>query len=91
MTFKHGDVPKVAVVIGSGSVKCAAALGLWKVLDRNGIKLDRIVGCSGGAVYATGIAFGIDIAAIEDMTRTLWVDLLSGYSSSLRKTVAGEM
>ena len=50
MTFKHGDVPKVAVVIGSGSVKCAAVLGLWKVLDRNGIKLDRVVGCSGGAV-----------------------------------------
>ena len=27
-------------MIGSGSIRCAAALGLWKVLERSGIKLD---------------------------------------------------
>ena len=90
MTATKRGVPKVALVIGSGSVKCAAALGLWKVLQRNGIRLDMVVGSSGGSVYATGIAFGDDIATIEDRTRTLWVDLMSGYSSSLRAAIAGE-
>ena len=32
--------PRIALVIGSGSVKCAAALGLMKVLDRENINVD---------------------------------------------------
>ena len=28
---------KIALVIGAGSVKCAAALGLWKVLEKENI------------------------------------------------------
>ena len=43
---------RVALVIGSGAVKCAAALGLWKVLIREGIRLDMLVGCSGGSLFA---------------------------------------
>ncbi len=50
--------PRVALVIGSGSVKCAAALGLWRVLRREGIGLDLVVGCSGGSLYAAAIALG---------------------------------
>ena len=47
---------RVAVVIGSGSVKCAAALGLFKVLQREGIPIGMVVGCSGGALYAASVA-----------------------------------
>ena len=32
---------QVALVIGSGSVKCAAAIGLYKVLQREGIEIDE--------------------------------------------------
>ncbi len=63
---------KVALVIGSGSVKCASALGLWKVLDREGIKIDMLVGCSGGSLYATVMALGYDVATCERLTRELW-------------------
>ncbi|HSD72604.1 MAG TPA: patatin-like phospholipase family protein [Thermoanaerobaculia bacterium] len=63
---------RVAVVIGSGSVKCAAALGLLKVLDREGIAIDLVVGCSGGSLYAALIALGHSAAAAEEMTRRLW-------------------
>ena len=63
---------KVALVIGSGSVKCAAALGLWKVLERAGIKLDMLVGCSGGSIYAAVMALGYDVATCERLTRELW-------------------
>lgn len=63
---------RVAVVLGSGSVKCAAALGLLKVLDREGIAIDLIVGCSGGSLYAALIALGHSAAEAEEMTRRLW-------------------
>ncbi|MFO7585928.1 MAG: patatin-like phospholipase family protein [Anaerolineales bacterium] len=49
------EQPRIGLVIGSGSVKCAAALGLWKVLEREGIQLDMVVGCSGGSLYATAL------------------------------------
>lgn len=82
---------RVALVIGSGSVKCAAALGLWKVLKRNGIELDMVVGCSGGSIYAAGIAFDDDIAHIEETTLRLWTqDLMSGYASKLRAAMTGK-
>jgi NTE family protein len=70
--------PRVAVVLGSGSVKCAAALGLLKVLRREGIGIDMIVGCSGGSLYAALIALGHDVETAEAMTRRLWTkDLTS--------------
>jgi NTE family protein len=78
---------RVALVIGAGSVKCAAALGLLKVLDREGIAIDMVVGCSGGSLYAAFIALGVDVAAAEEMTRRLWTRELTKrrhYPSLLR-------
>ncbi|WP_149195170.1 patatin-like phospholipase family protein [Luteimonas suaedae] len=63
---------RVALVIGSGSVKCAAALGMWKVLQREGIGIDMVVGCSGGSLYAAVMALGHDIDTCERLTRELW-------------------
>jgi NTE family protein len=63
---------RVAVVIGSGSVKCAAALGLFRVLDRERIPIHMVVGCSGGALYAAAAAMGWDHATAERKTRELW-------------------
>ena len=42
--------PAVTLVIGSGSVKCAAAIGVVKALSDAGIGIERVVGCSGGAL-----------------------------------------
>ena len=67
-----GKGPRVAVVLGSGSVKCAASLGLLRVLHREGIGIDMIVGCSGGSIYAAMIALGHDVEAAEAITRRLW-------------------
>jgi NTE family protein len=63
---------RVALVIGAGSVKCAAALGLWKVLRREGIDLDMVVGCSGGSLYAASMALGWDADECERMTLEMW-------------------
>jgi len=66
------DDKRVAIVIGSGAVQCAAALGMWKVLDREGIDVDMVVGCSGGSIYAAVMALGYDIATCERLTSELW-------------------
>jgi NTE family protein len=63
---------KLALVIGAGAVKCAAALGLWKVLEKEDIRLDMIVGCSGGSLYAAGMAMGFSLDEAIDNTKRLW-------------------
>ena len=63
---------RIALVIGAGAVKCAAALGLWKVLEKEEIQLDMIVGCSGGSIYAAAIAMGFSLEECIASTRKLW-------------------
>jgi NTE family protein len=64
--------PRVALVIGSGSVKCAASLGVAQVLAEAGIHIERVVGCSGGALFATLIALGYDADKARELTLRLW-------------------
>lgn len=66
------DKPRVALVIGSGSVKCAAALGLMKVFERENIPVDLVVGCSGGAIYAACIALGWSAEETIEATLRMW-------------------
>ena len=62
----------VSLVIGSGSVKCAAAIGVAAVLREAGIGIERVVGCSGGALFATLIAMGYDTDKARDITLRMW-------------------
>lgn len=55
--------PRVAVVVGAGGARCAAALGLWRVLVREGVPVDLLVGSSSGSVYAAALALGLTIDA----------------------------
>ena len=66
------DKRRVALVVGSGGVKCAAALGLQRVLERAGIGLDLLVGCSAGSLFAAAMALGWESAATLELTRRLW-------------------
>lgn len=87
-----GAGSRVAVVIGSGSVKCAAALGLLKVLEREGIGIDMVVGCSGGSLYAALIALGKSVETAEEMTRRMWTRDLTkrrSYRSLLSAVLPG--
>ena len=72
MTTNSIKKNRLALVIGSGSVKCAAGLGMYKVLQREGISVDLAVGCSGGSLIATSIALGYSAAKIEEMMLTVW-------------------
>ncbi len=63
---------KIALVLGAGAVKCAAALGMWKVLAAEEIRFDLIVGCSGGSLYAAAMAMGLSLQECIDSTSRLW-------------------
>lgn len=72
------DKPRIALVIGSGSVKCAAAIGLKKVLEREHINVDLVVGCSGGAIYASLIALGWSVKKATESTLKMWTREVTG-------------
>ena len=73
--------PRIALVVGSGSVKCAAALGLMKVLAREKIDVDMVVGCSGGAIYASLIALGWSVEQATDATLKMWTNEVTAKRS----------
>ncbi|MEO1290950.1 MAG: patatin-like phospholipase family protein, partial [Chloroflexota bacterium] len=64
--------PKVGVIIGSGSVKSTAAIGLFQVLAREGIDVDMIVGTSGGAVVGASIALGPSLKDASHRIHNNW-------------------
>lgn len=66
------DFKQVALVLGSGGLKCAAAMGAFKVLAREGIQVNMLVGCSGGGIYAAMMALGYSDAEIQDITCRGW-------------------
>lgn len=76
------DKPRIALVIGSGSVKCAAALGLMKVFERENIELDMVVGCSGGSIYASLIALGWTVQRATDATLKMWTSDVTAKRST---------
>ncbi len=70
--------PSVAMVIGSGSVKSAAAIGVKQVLEAHGIDVSLYVGCSAGSIYASVLALGWTADEAAEGTARLWTrDLTS--------------
>lgn len=82
---------RIGLVIGSGGVKCAAAIGLLSTLNEAGIKIDLAVGCSGGSLYTAAIALGRTVPDIQDMTARFWTpELMKGYSTNLSAYQSGK-
>ena len=62
----------VSLVIGSGSVKCAAALGVMRVLAREEVRIEQVVGTSAGSIFAALIAMGLEVDEIVGLAAELW-------------------
>ena len=82
--------PRIAVVVGSGGMKCAAAVGLWKVLHRESIPVDLVVGCSGGSIYMAAMALGMHPEEAERHTYVMWEGLFRQvhYRSLIRSLLS---
>jgi len=63
---------KVALVIGWGSVKCAASLGLFRALRREDIEIDMVVGSGAGSIFGSLLALGYDVESIIELNNKLW-------------------
>jgi NTE family protein len=90
--LNENGVRRLALVVGSGAVKCAAALGLWKVLRREGIHIDMYIGCSGGSLYTATMALGFELDECIEKTQRLWtreVTQKRHWSSLLRAVLPG--
>jgi NTE family protein len=85
--------PKLALVIGSGGLKCAAAIGVMEVLEQQNIAVDLVVGCSGGAVFGGAIALGFSVEEIAEKQEQGWTSDLTRHMDfgSLRKIVLPRM
>ena len=64
--------PRLGLVIGSGGLKCAAAIGAMQVLEVENIPLDLVVGCSGGAIFGAAIAMGFPTDSMVDLLAQTW-------------------
>lgn len=87
-------IPKkrIALVIGSGGIKCAAAIGLWRVLQAENIQVDSVVGCSGGSMYGAFIAKGSGADVMEHFSRNLWTnEIMQGYTANLKASKDGSL
>ncbi len=82
---------RIALVIGSGGIKCAAAIGMWKVLHEE-LSVDLVVGSSGGSVYAPAIARGASIDYMAEASRAVWtMDVMQGYVANLKAARGGSL
>ena len=64
--------PRIALVLGSGGIKCISSIGLLKVLHREGIVPDVIVGSSGGSLFGAVFAAGEHPDNIEKLVLRMW-------------------
>ena len=90
--MENQEKPRVALVIGSGGIKCAAAAGMWRVLQDEGIEINSVVGCSGGSLYATQIANNVDVNVMQEQSTLLWTsEIMQGYTANLKATKDGTL
>ncbi|MDD5496649.1 MAG: patatin-like phospholipase family protein [Candidatus Omnitrophica bacterium] len=57
---------KVSLVLGGGSARGLAHIGVLKVLEKEKIPIDRVIGTSMGAFVAAGYATGVPTKRMED-------------------------
>jgi len=83
--------PRVALVIGSGGIKCAAAIGMWNVL-KDEVPLDMIIGCSGGSIYSTLIARNVSSEYMAEKSKEVWTaEIMEGYTENLKASRGGTL
>lgn len=83
--------PKLAVVLGAGSARGFAHIGVFKALDAAGIKPDLIVGASAGSVVGVFYAAGYSGLQMENVAMKVRdADVIDSAVNSKRGFVAGD-
>ena len=83
--------PKIALVLGAGSARGFAHIGVCKALDAAGVRPDLIVGASAGSVIGVFYAAGYTGAQMEDVAMKVRdADVIDNASNTKRGLIAGE-
>lgn len=83
--------PKLALVLGAGSARGFAHIGVCKALDAAGIRPDLIIGASAGSVIGVFYAAGYTGAQMEDVAMKVRdADVIDTASNTRRGLIAGE-
>lgn len=64
--------PRVALVLGSGGVRSAAAIGISEILDNAGLRPSLVVGCSSGALFGALVAMQVAPQEALRLAVSLW-------------------
>lgn len=86
----HSKEPVVALVLGSGGDRGFAHIGVIKVLEANGIRVNMVLGTSAGSVVGALYAGGYDGVALEKLALEMDREKLKDYDFSRRGYVRGE-
>lgn len=69
--------PRLALVLSGGSARAFAHLGVLRVLEREGLRPDLVVGTSAGAIVGALYASGSSVADIEALAASIdWPTLI---------------
>ncbi len=74
--------PRVGVVLSGGGARGLAHIGVLKVLEREGVPVDLVVGTSVGAIVGALYAAGVRTSEIEGMAAEVGWDQLTDLSSA---------
>jgi NTE family protein len=66
LSTSERELPKIALVLGTGGIKAMACLALFEFLEEQKIPIDLLVGCSGGALACASIGMGRPPAEIRE-------------------------
>ena len=75
----HRDI-EVAVVLGGGGARAIADLGVFEVLEEHGIKVDLIVGTSGGSIIGALYADNPHAKSLKVITEKLKINDFVDFS-----------
>ncbi len=87
----RADAPRIALVLGSGSARGFAHIGVIKALEAAKIKPDLIVGTSAGALIGAFYAAGFSGAQMEDLAlKVKDIDIVDMASGTKRGMIMGD-
>ncbi|MCU0848960.1 MAG: patatin-like phospholipase family protein [Spirochaetes bacterium] len=74
--------PKIGLVLSGGGAKGLAHIGVLKVIEECGLKIDYISGTSMGSIVGGLYAIGYDAGSLEKLARVIdWEDLIGDQVS----------
>jgi NTE family protein len=89
-TNKKSTTPRIGLALGSGGSRGLAHIGVIKILEQHGIKIDLIAGTSIGAMIGGFYAAGIDTPALEKIVQeTNWRMVFSLVDPHLKQGLIG--